>query len=1242
VYTGTDMEPEGVPYEGDLNAGPSIGSDTYKQLVAAAQEGMICDGVPGDAAAKLSSVLAENGYVYRPMMAKRNLSTAEIISTHPVNEPSIVEFVVESLTRRSLFWKIGAAVKGVHSVNGLHREYGLDVVRWLVKNGATLSDTSRETRAHPSMLVRAVWGLDVELVTIFAETGYFRSGINNSTPPWDGIYIKEGEEIRGNMTPLECAVRPNLTFGSDENTIEIIKILIKNGASVAPSLLFTATLSNSEFTAPIVRTLLEMKNADPNWTDPVTGTTALYNACSHERTEIKNDTIHMLLQANADPNALTRSEPASTPFTVACEAGNDNTMRTMIKNGANVNEGRTDFAPLFIACAGISRDWYTNIDMLLSADADPNALTRSEPVSTPLIAAIGGRGNDIVRVLVERGANVDDGRTGITPLCLASDNNYYIIAEILLSAKADPNLAVDDNSPLLLACRKGHTRTVGVLINGGATVDGTIIAAACESGQADIIPLCAHYLKTTNDDNGELFCIAKTAAVVNALVKAGLKPTRVNTLYAAVCGVYNYDEGATWDYNYNYDPEATWYSSNVTDEEIAVVRALHAAGGVVYDKADGWVLYAACCRGSDDLIETLLELWPDLINGFDHDSLSLITAAAYYKDFGRISLLVKHGYILTDREFVDVCSEEVEEAYDERDESVCSKTELLRELISGNAGYANAVSDGITPLMVMTGYQHAQKEDDTIAKLLLEAGADIDAVWPDGETIIYKACLHGSIQLILTLLNNRPKVDEKNLISAFISRGSLRDDVKALIAELVLTYGDIYVNRMIYSARGGVSIGTPPLGAACKCLVELADEGLVMTSGHRRTASGSSGAYGVIELLLQNGAAVIGASGWFGKLCGVEPSWAVKNAIEELVDRGYPVNGEEADSPGPLITAALGGHLATVEQLIDLKANPNVSVDGRAPLSILCGTAADSSAPQHANLRAIVKLIRNGAEINGVKDGDVPLVEAARAANSSVVHRLVVDEEFSDKIDINKVDRDNNSALDVSTNLDIIMFLRESSLCRIATNNGQHALGNLIGRHSESEGKRLMLHMSHLAEHGGAYGLRNIPGIDDSMLKWVNTNTNQNPIKKLVLASLSTARRAKDLSPWSKAAARTVLMIGKRQNNMGRRNDNAWINNGVPMLPGLVWHHLLTMIPHTMLGRMNPNMLAIETPPVPEGGRISYSDFTIIEDENRELKAKLAQTIAKLTQFVDVHRNASEFTTLEESSDDEFDKGMAD
>jgi ankyrin repeat protein len=96
--------------------------------------------------------------------------------------------------------------------------------------------------------------------------------------------------------------------------------------------------------------------------------------------------------------------------------------------------------------------------LLLDAGTDPEALAANETGLRPIHSAAAASSNDIVSLLIERGAAVDPTqRGGFTPLHAAAANGDQALVALLMGAGADPGRRTDEGSTAAeLAERRGH------------------------------------------------------------------------------------------------------------------------------------------------------------------------------------------------------------------------------------------------------------------------------------------------------------------------------------------------------------------------------------------------------------------------------------------------------------------------------------------------------------------------------------------------------------------------------------------------------------------------------------------------------------------------------------------------------------------------------------------------------------------------------------------------------------------
>ena len=123
----------------------------------------------------------------------------------------------------------------------------------------------------------------------------------------------------------------------------------------------------------------------------------------------------------------------------------------------------------------------------------------AEKSHTPLIAAINFSHDQVVKVLLDFGADPNDPRYSYPPLVVASKEGETAITKLLLEAGAAPDKTTSSSSPaLVLAAGKGYSEIVRLLLDHGA--DPNIIAfggatpllAAVKSGCLECVRLLLH------------------------------------------------------------------------------------------------------------------------------------------------------------------------------------------------------------------------------------------------------------------------------------------------------------------------------------------------------------------------------------------------------------------------------------------------------------------------------------------------------------------------------------------------------------------------------------------------------------------------------------------------------------------------------------------------------------------------------------------------------------------------------
>jgi ankyrin repeat protein len=347
-----------------------------------------------------------------------------------------------------------------------------DALRTLIERGARVD--ARDPEFQQTALMIAVRENHPAVVALLIGAGAAanaqtrKGSIPAFVPPCkgtgcgsEGVGINRGglpdrgrrAEAKGGMTPLLYAAR--------DGRLDVARVLISAGADIELSdvngirPLLTSVLNNH---LDVARLLIE-KGADVN-ADDFWGRSPLWAAVEYRNLDMNNrdqdspkdngvdrapilDFIALLLDRGANANARTREVPPSrrwlyslgdvswvdftgqTPFLRAALSGDTAAMRLLLKHGADPNLATPAGTTPLMAAAGVNwvvAQTYTEspqalidaVTLCLELGADVNA-TNSMGL-TALLGAANRGSNDIIELLVKRGARLDiKDREGRTP-----------------------------------------------------------------------------------------------------------------------------------------------------------------------------------------------------------------------------------------------------------------------------------------------------------------------------------------------------------------------------------------------------------------------------------------------------------------------------------------------------------------------------------------------------------------------------------------------------------------------------------------------------------------------------------------------------------------------------------------------------------------------------------------------------------------------------------------------------------
>jgi ankyrin repeat domain-containing protein 17 len=301
--------------------------------------------------------------------------------------------------------------------------------------------------------------------------------------------------------PTEPTSDSALTWACTLGNDSIVELLLKRGANVehrtkdgCTALMFAALAGHVKVTGLLLENGAKINvESDSNKDSPLTfacwkghrkvvqflleheanlehrtkeGFTPLMFAALGGHTDVAN----LLLDRGAAVNVPSGSNN-DIPLTSACWKGHYKVVCLLLKYHSDIEHRTKDgCTPLMLA----AREGHYNVaKLLLDSGAEVNVPSGSEN-NIPLTLACWKGHKDVVELLLERRSKIEHrNKAGCTPLMLAAREGHLDATKLLLDHGAQINVpsGSNDDTPLTLACWKGHTKVVHLLISKKSNID---------------------------------------------------------------------------------------------------------------------------------------------------------------------------------------------------------------------------------------------------------------------------------------------------------------------------------------------------------------------------------------------------------------------------------------------------------------------------------------------------------------------------------------------------------------------------------------------------------------------------------------------------------------------------------------------------------------------------------------------------------------------------------------------------
>jgi ankyrin repeat protein len=443
---------------------------------------------------------------------------------------------------------------------------------------------------------------------------------------------------------------------------------------------------------------------------------------------------------NEDDIEVNATQPdGATALAWAVHWDNQDAVRRLLASGADSDIGNDyGVTPLFLAIKNQNAD---TVNILLEGGADPDSTLWSG--ETPLMTASKAGSPEVVNLLIEYGANVNarEPRRGQSALMWAISYGHSAVAQLLIRHGADVNAQTrmldEDFSPMVL---EGYVENVTVTPRGGYTP----LMFAARSGDLDTARLLLERGAQVNGihaDFGPPLVIAAAAGYEDMaifLLEQGANPNSTDS------------NGMTALHYAMRDGLKKIHDLKITNKTVEQDKNSLLPGRNMHKLIEVLLTRGADPNAAMKYPSPILRVRPSRGPRFNMDGATPMLLAAASQDVTAMEKLLQHGADPFKGTVIDKESFQIE----------------IREHSSENQVIGNA-----TPLMVAVGMGRRNRDDFTqaqeqqalkAARMLVDLGADINAVTATGWTPLHAAAFIGADTLVSYLVEKGARVNIKN------------------------------------------------------------------------------------------------------------------------------------------------------------------------------------------------------------------------------------------------------------------------------------------------------------------------------------------------------------------------------------------------------------------------------------------------------------------------------------------------